>query len=368
MRTEPAGVLTLYWRLWGWLALIPLAIAAVAGLIALGQAGQTALSPGQVEVMASVENAWESRGKRNADGSSSFFATFVFLPPGSPAQVVVRRQVDRDFYLASASPRTVPVRFYEWDPETIEIAPFADTGTSGTALPPAGIAVASGLAGLLLARRSATRAAQAIRAREKGERRRMEVSQVIPTGVTINGRSQFRIAWAGEDGVKGQSLMADQSAFGDLGPGSDITVYVPPGGKGDSWWEGDIGPRKGGFAAGAAASAGLTRQAGSAGNTPPANAGTRPASPPKPGKDRQRATGTAVTPAQARRETSDAAPPRDPAAPREAASVALTAAGTGRRDSSPKGALSGGVVRRLTGARAGRPVGGRWTDGPAIRR
>ncbi len=340
MQTEPRSFLSLFFRLGGWLALIPLPMALIAAAIwtaADGNDRQDGLEHQLATVM------------EKQDGNRVLLATQY------DGEVVrIRLRLPEDRWRALETDREIGIAFPPGDPWSARIETRQGL-SSLQALPHLLGILSAAVMTLWFLRRAVRQAGGAIIARERGDMRQARVTALVDTGVKVNNRSQYRITWRDEGGTDGRSFMAARSAFGDLGPGSTITVYAPPRGKGPSWWEGDVGPRQG-----------SAPRRMSAPERPPRKAPKRAA--PAVGSGATEAAALVFAAAEAIKAVDAAA--GTTAAEQGVPADVSTPRGRGksrRKPSAPVSPTAGAIHRR--GGTAGRSVQGRrWGDGPSIRR
>lgn len=237
----PLGRFRLFRRGFGLFALIPLLIGVVFAGITMfeGRKAERLENDGAVAVATITDKDIRVRTDSDGDRSTSYILYYAFTHQG--IDVSASSSVSRGFFDGLEIGGTTEVRYWRPDPSVNEIEP-GSTSTiiwitklvSAVILAVAGswIVIAWGAAG------------KAIRVRDRGERRQAVVTAHETTGVRVNNRPRYRLAWRDERGEPGRSFLLSGDAIETWPVGSDLAIYADPTGRLKPVWEGDVGPAR----------------------------------------------------------------------------------------------------------------------------
>ena len=177
------------------------------------------------------------RTKRN-DDSTSYYATLAFTPTVGP-KVTRERNVGRVFYNTTGIGTFTEIRYLAEDPAGFEYYVGKNRVDKNVAQI---LALVAGLAGLAVLWFVGMAANMAILARRYGRIGVGEVMSVIE-GKDEDGHptGKGQLVWRDEKGGRGIGLNHDMNVLGRYKHGDNIRIFVRDG---ESWWEGDVGPRK----------------------------------------------------------------------------------------------------------------------------
>lgn len=236
--TEPRSLVRLFHKLTGWIVYIPLTIAIVTGLIAMfeGRKADRLASDGAVASASITDKRIEISTDSDGDKTTTYYLDFTFAHERNTVRD--SESVSRSFYNSLDIGDTAPVRYWQPDPQVNELEPGSTTQTIWVTKIISAIALAGAV---LWGERCWRKARRAIRVRDRGVRRRAEITAHLSTGVRVNKQPQYRLGWRDSEGREGRSFMMGRAKLADFPVGMALDVYADPAGRLPSVWEGDVG-------------------------------------------------------------------------------------------------------------------------------
>ena len=239
--TEPVSFLRLYNKGFGWLTFLGLPFAIVFTLVAMFEGRKyERLEDDGAQVIATItDKDYEVRTDSDGDRTTTYYLTVDFSAGGRAYST--RDSVGRSFWNTLDPGDTTEIRYWRPDPEVNEIEPGSTRKS---------IWITKILAVVFLtligfwAERCWRKASRAIRVRDRGARRRAEVTDHYKTSVSVNKRPRYRLEWRDEEGYGGRSYLYAKDALEAYPVGAEVTVFADPQAKLASVWEGDVGPRR----------------------------------------------------------------------------------------------------------------------------
>ncbi|MSU88630.1 hypothetical protein GE300_03220 [Rhodobacteraceae bacterium 2CG4] len=244
----PKSTLRLFLKLAGWIALIPLLIAAVTGGIAMSEGRKAArlAGDGAVAVATITDKRITVTTDSDGDETTRYHLDFAFAAERRDFRMSTT--VGRGFYNRLQVGETTALRYWRPDPAVNEIEPGATTRTVWVTKIASALALA---AGLFWIQRCWRRARRALRVRDRGVRRRATVIGHLDTGVSVNKVRQYRLLWRDETGAQGRSWHLPRKRLHDWPEGAELTVYADPAGRLPAVWDRDVGAARAAAAHGA---------------------------------------------------------------------------------------------------------------------
>lgn len=231
-RKAPRGWLELFWAKGGFLA----AIAAVALLILTVLSVnnyRTAATFDRIGqgIPAQITSKWVSRG----DESDDYYVRFEYVVGGQV--YTTARKVARRYYVGVNVGDQREIRVLPNRPERMEYY-LGETRDKARLTQ----MIAGGLGGvaLILLWIYGARVNRAVLARKYGYRSVAEVMSIVERKNSGKPTGRGYMIWNTDEGLRGESLDRPISDLHQIGRGAKINVFVR---KGQSYWEGDVGPR-----------------------------------------------------------------------------------------------------------------------------
>lgn len=235
---SPVSFLRLFWRMGGWLSLIPLVIIlglTLASHLTLGLADRFD-TEGRETIGTVIDREISISRDSDGDESRSYLLTIRF-DTSAGRGVATRKSTGSTFYHEHDIGSDLPLWYLDSDPDRIELSRgenrTASTITQFLAL------VFGGLC-LVALWFPARRAVAALRARMYGAEETARVLDIQRSNITVNNHRLYRLSWQEKSGRRGQSLAYRREVLEPWQPGSAITVYQ---GIKRAWWSGDVGLR-----------------------------------------------------------------------------------------------------------------------------
>jgi len=172
---------------------------------------------------------------RDSEGSNDYYATFSFEAGGKEYRI--EKSVSRSFHRANPERSTSTIRYLRSNPRKTEHF-VGENAQEGRVLQI--IAGVAGLVALGLLWYFGQRTNRAVLARRWGRRTTATITGFVERKKSGKPTGKGYMIWNLADGTRGESLDRNIHVLRALGKGTEIIVYVR---KGDSWWEGDVGPR-----------------------------------------------------------------------------------------------------------------------------
>lgn len=231
-RKSPRGWFSLFLAAGGvWAILATCVLLCATGLSIFALNTGRAFDERGVTVMATIVSKRETR----SGDSKAYHVTLAY--PVSGRVITANRKVKRGFYNRVKEGSETEIRYLYGDPRQFEHYVGERRDTSQHYQFAAGVA---GLIGLGLLWVYGMRANRGVLARRWGHRTTATIERFVERKNSGRPIGKGYMIWRLADGRRGESLDRNIRELERLGAGTQIIVYVR---KGDSWWEGDVGPR-----------------------------------------------------------------------------------------------------------------------------
>lgn len=239
--SQPRSRMHLFLRGLGWLAIVPLLIALVTGAIALFEGRKAERLRDSGTMAEAVITGKEVKVSYNSEGNrtTTFYLSFRFAH--LTGTMTDTRSVGRRFFNRQSVGDETPVRYWTVDPSVNEIEPGSTRRTLWITKIISAVTLSGGGLWSYLAW---AKAGRLIWLRDHGERRKATVTEHFRTKVRVNNRPRYRLVWRDSEGLEGRSFMMPHGGLEGFPTGTELAVFVDPGGRLPPVWEGDVGPAR----------------------------------------------------------------------------------------------------------------------------
>lgn len=230
-----------FFRLQGWLFVIPLALALLFGWLQREESENARLlyeyGVDAVATVVAKDRTSQSGSGTTATRGYNYTVRYRFRADGE--ELVQDQAVNQDFYARVSLDQEVPVRYVRTDPRISEVEPGVAAAAAIWIGVVAAIAALVALAFLLWRGRLVR---SALRAARHGELRTARVTAQVPSAIRVRRTRLHRLVWIDSKRVEGRSRAASPRRLAHQPVGSDILVFADPT-NGRTWWAGDLGIR-----------------------------------------------------------------------------------------------------------------------------
>lgn len=234
----PVSLFRLFSRMGGWIVIILgvfLLFFTIISQLSLQEAKR--FETEGLEAQATVLEKYTTTS-RDSDGDEriSYWLRFSFVTQVKE-EIEQRETVNTALHRSVEVGDTFDLLYLRSDPERVETSPGSNRTMSRFTQ---GAALVFGVVWLIGIWIVARWAVAGTRARKYGQRHTVKVASVDRTGVRINNRPRYRVAWIGPEGTRGRSLLQRSSAVAGMKAGDEIDIYQ---GIKTGWWVQDVGER-----------------------------------------------------------------------------------------------------------------------------
>lgn len=231
--TEPRSWFSIFFSAGGTFAVIAaVALLAFTSIAVFSYSQASRFDRDGIETSADIV---DTRTRRKSEGHRSYYATFQFDVEGRSYRV--EKNVSRSFHATHPKGATSTIYYLRTNPKKIEYFRGENHQDGQQTQFISGIAGIIALGALWY---FGQRTNRAVLARQRGHRTVATVTEVVERKKKGKPTGKVYMTWRLADGALGKSLDRKKEELLALGTGSEIIVYVR---KGESWWEGDVGPR-----------------------------------------------------------------------------------------------------------------------------
>lgn len=232
------SLMQLFLRMGGWVVIVLGGV-----LVILSLAGQSSLNTAERfeaegrKATALVVDKY-TRESRDPDGDVDInhHLSLQFTTQAGEA-IAIEPRVNYTYFNRAAIGEKIRLTYLETAPARIELEAGDFRRGAGVLQT---LALFCGLVWLALLWLVGGWAVAAVRARRYGRLDHVQVVQVVPSKITLNGRPRYRLEWRDATGRTGRSLLHEAHDLDGYSANERITVYH---GLHRMWWSGDVGFR-----------------------------------------------------------------------------------------------------------------------------